>query len=50
MRVDQLDVRIDDREAPLRRAPEQIGRAAGAVVEQLSEVHGRLQVGADERP
>jgi hypothetical protein len=37
--IDQVDVRIDDRELRLALASEQIGGAGGLVVEQLAEVH-----------
>ena len=39
IRVDKIDVGIDDGEAPLRLAAEQVGGAGGVVVEQLAEVH-----------
>jgi hypothetical protein len=37
--VDEVGVRVDDREAGLRLAAEQIRRTRGAVVQKLSEEH-----------
>jgi hypothetical protein len=41
--VDQVDVRIHDRELAVRGAPQQVGGARRLVVEQLPEEHGDLQ-------
>jgi hypothetical protein len=38
--LDEIDVRIDDRELALALAAEQVGGTCGVVVEQLAEVHG----------
>ena len=38
--VDEIDVRVDDRELAVRLAAEQVGGAGGLVVEELAEVHG----------
>jgi rhodanese-related sulfurtransferase/predicted transcriptional regulator len=43
--VDEVGVRVDDRELAVRLAAEQVGGARTVVVEQLSEEHGSLQVG-----
>ena len=40
VRVDEVDMRIDDRERLLGLAAQQVRRAGGVVVEQLAEVHG----------
>ena len=37
--VDQVDMRIDDREGAVRLASEQIRGTGGRVVQQLSEIH-----------
>ncbi len=39
--VDEVDVRVDHREALVRRASEQVGGAGRLVVEQLAEEHVR---------
>ena len=41
--VDQVDVRIDDREPPVRLAAEQVRGAGRLVVQQLAEEHAGLQ-------
>lgn len=41
--VDEGDARVDDREGTVGLAPEQVRRAGGLVVQQLSEVHAGLQ-------
>ena len=41
--VDQVDVRVDDRELAVALAAEEIGGAGGLVVEELSEEHVDLQ-------
>jgi hypothetical protein len=38
--VDEVDVRVDDREPPDGLAAEQVRSAGGVVVEELAEVHG----------
>ena len=40
--VDQVDVRVDDGERAMGLAPEQVRGAGGLVVQQLTEVQGRL--------
>src|SRR6476469_1447567 len=37
--LDQLDVRVDDRQRAVRRAPEQVARAGGRLVEERSQDH-----------
>ena len=37
--VDQVDVRVDDGELAVGLAAQEVGRAGGLVVQQLSEVH-----------
>ena len=44
--VDEIDVRVDDGELPVRLAAEQIGGAGRVVVEQLAEEHGGLRIGS----
>ena len=41
--VDQVGVRVDDRESAVGLAAEHVGGARGLVVEQLPEEHERLQ-------
>src|SRR5215216_4269935 len=41
--VDELDVRLDDGESAVGLAPQQVRGARGLVVQQLAEVHTRLQ-------
>ena len=41
--VDEVDVRVDDGELPVRLAAEQVRGAGGLVVEQLPEEHVDLQ-------
>ena len=41
--VDQIDVRVDDRERAVALAAEQIRGAGGFVVEQLAEEQGGLR-------